>query len=931
LAVAEAAVFVMTNLNNTEVPEKDLPLRDDIRLLGRILGDTVRDQQGEAIFNVVEHIRQTSIRFHRTEDESARSELQTILNSLSRVQAIHIIRAYSFFSHLANIAEDQHHIRRTRVHALAASAPREGTMALALARAKKAGVSSDRLGAFFATAQVAPVLTAHPTEVRRKSTIDREREVAQLLAERDRTASTPEEMALSEEALRRAVLALWQTSVLRGTRLAVLDEVANGISYYDYCFLRELPHFYAALEDLLVATDSAWAGVELPSFLRIGSWIGGDRDGNPFITEGVLRQSLQRQSRRALRCFLDELHLLGAELSLDGRLINVSDDLLALAERSPDRSPQRRNEPYRRAISGIYARLAATAWILDRFEPPIHAVGEAQPYPDVSGLIADLAIIHHSLIGNGSTMIARGRLRSLRRAVDVFGFQLAGIDLRQNSDVHMRTVAELFEMARPGTDYGNLDEDRRIALLLMELATVRPLTSPFLSYSAETTSELAILRVAAEAHRRYGKAAVPNYVISKTDNASDILEVALLLKETGLLRPREGTLDLDIVPLFETIEDLRNCARVMDQLLGLPEYQRLIASRGRSQEVMLGYSDSNKDGGYLTSGWELHKAEIALVELFQRRNVRLRLFHGRGGSVGRGGGPSYQAILAQPDGAVQGAIRITEQGEVIASKYSNPEVGRRNLEILAAATLEATLLQAGQSPREEYLAAMEELSADAFRAYRHLVYETAGFERYFWESTVVGEIAKLNIGSRPASRKQSTCIEDLRAIPWVFSWAQCRLMLPGWYGFGTAVKSWVARHPRDGVAVLKAMYREWPFFAALLSNMDMVLAKSDIAIASRYAALVGEPALRDAIFSRLRTEWQDTIDTLLPIMGHTALLEDNPLLARSIRHRFPYLDPLNHMQLELLKRYRDGDIDDRVVQGIHLTINGIAAGLRNSG
>ena len=425
---------------------------------------------------------------------------------------------------------------------------------------------------------------------------------------------------------------------------------------------------------------------------------------------------------------------------------------------------------------------------------------------------------------------------------------------------------------------------------------------------------------------------MPNYVISKTNSASDILEVALLIKEAGLLRPRDGTLDVNIVPLFETIEDLRNCGRVMDDLLALPPYRRLLESRGRSQEVMLGYSDSNKDGGFLTSGWELYKAEITLIEVFRRHGVRLRLFHGRGGSVGRGGGPSYQAILAQPGGAVQGAIRITEQGEVIASKYSNPEVGRRNLEILAAATLEATLLQSTEpAPRPEYLAAMEELSAHAYRAYRNLVYETTGFERYFWESTVIGEIAKLNIGSRPASRKPSTRIEDLRAIPWVFSWAQCRLMLPGWYGFGAAVKAWLAGRPNDGMAVLKAMYREWPFFEGLLSNMDMVLAKSDIAIASRYAELVTDPALREEIFSRLRSEWQDTIEALLSIMGHKALLEANPLLVRSIRHRFPYLDPLNHMQLELLKRYRAGDADESVVQGIHLTINGIAAGLRNSG
>jgi phosphoenolpyruvate carboxylase len=421
-------------------------------------------------------------------------------------------------------------------------------------------------------------------------------------------------------------------------------------------------------------------------------------------------------------------------------------------------------------------------------------------------------------------------------------------------------------------------------------------------------------------------------VISQTTGVSDILETAVLLKEAGLFRPREGALDLDIVPLFETIEDLRHCGEVMDELLGLREYVRLLESRGRVQEVMLGYSDSNKDGGFLTSGWELYKAEIALVEVFRRHDVGLQLFHGRGGSVGRGGGPSYQAILAQPAGAVQGAIRITEQGEVIASKYSNPELGRRNLEILAAATFEATLLQPETAePRPEYLAAMDCLSAAAYRAYRNLVYETDGFDRFFRESTVIGEIANLNIGSRPSSRKPSARIEDLRAIPWVFSWAQCRLMLPGWYGFGSAVTAWLEGHPNSGMTMLQSMYREWPFFQMLLSNMDMVLAKSDIAIASRYAELVYDTELRDRVFSRLRAEWQSVIDALLTIMGQQTLLESNPLLARSIRNRFPYLDPLNHMQIELLKRYRAGDTDDDLVTGIHLTINGIAAGLRNSG
>ncbi|HEY6258628.1 MAG TPA: phosphoenolpyruvate carboxylase [Xanthobacteraceae bacterium] len=921
----------MSVKNSVEIPDKDVPLRDDIRLLGRILGDTVREQEGEPAFETVERIRQTSIRFHRDAEEEARHDLEAILRSLSHEQTIQIIRAFSFFSHLANIAEDQHHIRRTRAHARAASAPREGSMVLALERLRAAGVSGAQLQSVFANSVVSPVLTAHPTEVRRRSTIDREMEVAQLLTERDPAEATPEELAANSEALRRAVLIMWQTNILRRTRLAVVDEVDNGLAYYDHTFLRQLPRLYADLEGQLRSADAEWDIGELPSFLRVGSWIGGDRDGNPFVTADVLREALRLQSSRALNFYLAELLLLGGELSLDGQLVRISAELKDLAERSPDRSPHRREEPYRRALSWIHARLAATAWALNKSEPASEPNGGAPPYAAAADLRTDLDILHRSLVANGSAALARGRLRSLRRAVDVFGFHLAAIDLRQNSDVHERTVHELVDMVYPDVGYRGRTEEGRITLLLDELKTSRPLTSPFLSYSDETTSELKILRMAAQAQDRYGKAAVPNYVISKTQGVSNILEVALLLKEAGLLRPRERALAMNIVPLFETIADLRNCGAVMDRLLALPDYQALLDSRGRSQEIMLGYSDSNKDGGYLTSGWELYKAELALIEVFRRRGVGLRLFHGRGGSVGRGGGPSYQAILAQPGGAVQGSIRITEQGEVIASKYSNSEMGRRNLEILAAATLEATFLQPPESaPREEYLAAMEQLSANAYQAYRGLVYETAGFEQYFMQSTVIGEIANLNIGSRPASRTNSSRIVDLRAIPWVFSWAQCRLMLPGWFGFGSAVRAWLAAHP-NGMSVLQAMYRQWPFFQALLSNMDMVLAKSDIAIASRYAELVKDSALRDAIFARLREEWHDSIAAVLEIMGQEMLLESNPLLARSIRNRFPYLDPLNHVQIELLNRHRAGDADERIVHGIHLTINGIAAGLRNRG
>jgi len=907
-----------------ETPEKDVPLRYDTRLLGRILGDTVRSQEGEPVFDLVEHIRRTGVQFHRNADEDARRELQSIMSGLPTGEALRIIRAFGYFSHLANLAEDQHHIRRTRAYAMAEAPARRGTMAYALARAQEAGVTRDQLEGFFARALCVAVLTAHPTEVRRQSTIDREREIARLLDERDRVKFTPEELADNRRALRRNVLTLWQTSLVRHSRLRVLDEVSNALAYYDHTFLAALPEFYADLEDQL--------GFDVPSFLRMGSWIGGDRDGNPNVTAEATRETLAIHSQRALRHHLEQLHLLGAELPLYGPMVHVSDALQALADRSPDTAAERKDEPYRRALTGMYARLAATAWSLDRLEAPHPPVGTAPAYETAGELKADLETIHDSLSANNLGGLARGRLRAVRRAVDVFGFHLAELDIRQNSDVHERVMAELVAAAGAARDYAALDEDARVALLTAELANPRALATPHDAYGEETAAELAMLKIAADAHRRYGAASLPHYVISKADSVSDILEVAVLLKEVGLLRPREGRLDVDIVPLFETIGDLQRCSPIMEALFAVPAYRRLLASRGDIQEVMLGYSDSNKDGGYLTSTWELYKAELALIEVFRRHRIGLRLFHGRGGSVGRGGGPSYEAILAQPPGALQGAIRVTEQGEVIAGKYSNQEVGRRNLETIAAATLEASLLEAGRPlPPRDHLDVMEQLSADAFRAYRALVYETEGFDTYFRESTVLEEIATLNIGSRPASRSKRRGIEDLRAIPWVFSWAQCRLMLPGWYGFGTAVATWIAAHPTDGLARLQAMHDDWGFFRTTLSNMDMVLAKSDIAIASRYAELVTDAALRTAIFGRVREEWQRTIDMVCAITGQTTLLERNPLLARSIRNRFPYIDPLNHVQIELLKRHRAGDTDPATVQGIHLSINGIAAGLRNSG
>jgi len=911
---------------------KDEPLRNDIRLLGRLLGDTVREQEGDAVFELIERVRQTAVSFARNGDPAARAELAALLDPLPRDTTQAVVRAFSYFLQLANIAEDEHHIRRRRAHDLVGSPPREGSLIHALDQLAASKVSPEAVADLFAHALVAPVLTAHPTEVQRQSLIRNHRDLARLLDQRERLQMTPEEEAENDLGLATAILTLWQSRMLRPVRLKVLDEVKNGISYFKETFFTELPRLYIQVTQQLQKRypDTFWA---LPPFYRVGSWIGGDRDGNPFVTAEILRETLRLQSAAAINHYLDQVHELGGELPLSNLLVNTTPELQELAEQSTDRSPQRADEPYRRALSGIYARLAATARALDHFEPVRHEIGHAEPYATPDALRADLKILSNSLKLNGSARLAGGRLRLLLRAVQVFGFHLAPIDLRQNSEVHARSVAELLAAAGRCPDYEALPENERIKLLVAEIATPRPLYSPYLSYSEETQGELAIFFAARDLRQRYGAAALPNCIISKTDGVSDLLELALLLKEAGLLRPGPTpVLDVNIIPLFETIEDLQKSAATMDGIFALPAYRQLLAGRRDEQEVMLGYSDSNKDGGFLTSGWELYKAEIELARVFRQHGIRLRLFHGRGGSVGRGGGPSYHAILAQPAGAVSGQIRLTEQGEVISTKYGNPDTGRRNLEVLLAATLEASLTDHENKvePAEQFHAVMDDLSARAFNAYRGLVYETPGFTTYFRQSTVVSEIATLNIGSRPASRKPSERIEDLRAIPWVFSWAQCRLMLPGWYGFGSAVDGYLQNQP-DGLATLRRMVRSWPFFRSLLSNMDMVLAKSDLAIASRYAELVADSELRERIFSQIRAEWQLTRQHLLSILEQDDFLADNPMLKRSLQLRSPYMDPLNHLQVELLKRYRGGETDERVARGIHLAINGIASGLRNSG
>jgi phosphoenolpyruvate carboxylase len=775
---------------------------------------------------------------------------------------------------------------------------------------------ADKVAELLADAVIAPVITAHPSEVRRKSLLDRAGAITQALDAHD----TPDiaARAAHERELVRQIAIIWRTRLLRGVKLGVTDEIENAVSYFERSFLTELPRLYAHWRHL--TPDTA-----LPSFLKVGSWVGGDRDGNPFVTAEILRHAFARQARAALDSHLAQINALGAELSISASLAQITPELQALADRSPDRSLNRADEPYRRALTGIYARLAAAYPGLTGGSPrPTPFLSPAYTSPEE--LKADLQVLQDCLIAQHGEVFAEGALPDLIRAVDCFGFHLATLDMRQNSAVHARVSAELLKVAGVCPDYEALSEAQRCDLLVKELSHGRLLYSPYAAYSEETTKEYGVLQAAAEAVRLYGPEAIKAYIVSNTTSVSDLLEVYLLLKEVGLYMPDDpaGT-GIFAEPLFETIADLRDAPDTMTRYLALPLVRRLLAAKGR-QEVMIGYSDSNKDGSYLTSTWTLHQTSTALVAATKAAGLSLQLFHGRGGTVGRGGGSSFDAILAQPAGTVNGHIRITEQGEVVANKYADPELARQSLETLTAGVVLASLRKRDVSTREAYGTIMGRLSEESFRAYRALVYETKGFADYFFAATPIAEIADLNIGSRPTSRQATRTIEGLRAIPWVFSWSQARVMLPGWYGFGSAVEA--AGVPTEQLAEL---HRNWPFFSTTLANMEMVLAKADIAIARRYSGLVEDRALADTIFGQISAEWERTTKALLSITGQSSLLENNPDLAAIIRSRLPYIDPLNHVQIELIRRRRAGEDTPEVREGIHLAINGVAAGLRNSG
>ncbi|OMC49266.1 phosphoenolpyruvate carboxylase [Mycolicibacterium fortuitum] len=908
------------------------PMREDIRLLGAILGDTVREQNGDEVFDLVERARVESFRVRRSEID--RAELADLFSGIDIRHAIPVIRAFTHFALLANVAEDIHRERRRAVHVAAGEPPQDSSLAATYLKLDQADLEAAAVADALSGALVAPVITAHPTETRRRTVFDTQHRVTELMRLRMHGLTHTADGRDIEVELRRNILTLWQTALVRLSRLKISDEIETGLRYYPAAFFEVIPQVNAEVRNALQAR---WPGHDLleQPILRPGSWIGGDRDGNPNVDAGVVRLATGRAAHVAFAHYFAEITALEEELSMSARLVRVSDELTALAQACGE--PARADEPYRRALRVIHGRLTATGrGILD--EQPEHELDLGlDAYATPEEFLADLDTVDTSLRGHGSAVLADDRLSRLREAVRVFGFHLCGLDMRQNSEVHEQVVGELLAWAGVHPDYASLPEAKRVELLAAEISTRRPLIGEGAELSELARKELDIVGAAARAVTVFGAQAVPNYIISMCESVSDLLEAAILLKEAGLLDVSgaahgEVYAPVGIVPLFETIEDLQQGSSILEAALALPVYRSIVTARGQHQEVMLGYSDSNKDGGYLAANWALYRAELDLVEAARMTGIRLRLFHGRGGTVGRGGGPSYDAILAQPPGAVNGSLRITEQGEVIAAKYAEPRIAHRNLETLLAATLESTLLDVeglGDEAGRAYQV-LDELAALAQRAYAELVHETPGFVEYFKSSTPVSEIGALNIGSRPSSRKPTTSIADLRAIPWVLAWSQSRVMLPGWYGTGTAFQQWIA-DDETRLAVLQDLYRRWPFFRTVLSNMAQVLAKSDMGLAARYSELVEDKELRARVFDKILTEHTRTIEMYKLITGQDDLLADNPALARSVFNRFPYLEPLNHLQVELLRRYRGGDTDERVQRGILLTMSGLATALRNSG
>ncbi|HJE11790.1 MAG: phosphoenolpyruvate carboxylase [Corynebacterium glutamicum] len=915
-------------------------LRDDIRFLGRILGEVIAEQEGQEVYELVEQARLTS--FDIAKGNAEMDSLVQVFDGITPAKATPIARAFSHFALLANLAEDLHD-EELREQALdAGDTPPDSTLDATWLKLNEGNVGAEAVADVLRNAEVAPVLTAHPTETRRRTVFDAQKWITTHMRERhalqsaEPTARTQSKLDEIEKNIRRRITILWQTALIRVARPRIEDEIEVGLRYYKLSLLEEISRIN---RDVAVELRERF-GEEVPlkPVVKPGSWIGGDHDGNPYVTAETVEYSTHRAAETVLKYYARQLHSLEHELSLSDRMNKVTPQLLALADAGHNDVPSRVDEPYRRAVHGVRGRiLATTAELIG--EDAVEGVWFKvfTPYASPEEFLNDALTIDHSLRESNDVLIADDRLSVLISAIESFGFNLYALDLRQNSESYEDVLTELFERAQVTANYRELSEAEKLEVLLKELRSPRPLI-PHGSdeYSEVTDRELGIFRTASEAVKKFGPRMVPHCIISMASSVTDVLEPMVLLKEFGLIaangdNPR-GT--VDVIPLFETIEDLQAGAGILDELWKIDLYRNYLLQRDNVQEVMLGYSDSNKDGGYFSANWALYDAELQLVELCRSAGVKLRLFHGRGGTVGRGGGPSYDAILAQPKGAVQGSVRITEQGEIISAKYGNPETARRNLEALVSATLEASLLDVSElTDHQRAYDIMSEISELSLKKYASLVHEDQGFIDYFTQSTPLQEIGSLNIGSRPSSRKQTSSVEDLRAIPWVLSWSQSRVMLPGWFGVGTALEQWIGEGEQatQRIAELQTLNESWPFFTSVLDNMAQVMSKAELRLAKLYADLIPDREVAERVYSVIREEYFLTKKMFCVITGSDDLLDDNPLLARSVQRRYPYLLPLNVIQVEMMRRYRKGDQSEQVSRNIQLTMNGLSTALRNSG
>ncbi|MGB6837373.1 MAG: phosphoenolpyruvate carboxylase [Dehalococcoidia bacterium] len=891
------------------------PLSADIDLLRDVLREVIAEQEGQQLFDLEEEVRALA-KARRAGDGAAASRMARIMTALDLTQARALIKAFAIYFQLVNIAEENQRVRVLRARERAAEGPLAESITEAIAGFRAAGVSANDLADLLSRLSIQPVLTAHPTEARRSAIQAKLRRISTSIHRLDVHRLLPREEAAEIAGIREDILGLWQTAPVRAARPSPLDEVQDGLYFFQATLMEVVPDVYDELASALATyyPERTWS---LPPSLRFGSWMGGDRDGNPFVTAETTRAALGAARAVAHSEYRQRLEDLSERLSQSADHVGASEELVASlaadAAANPylDRTLRERypQELYRQKLGFVVRKLSDSS------------------YRSAEGLLADLRVIQASLAAQGARALAEGRLQRLIRQVEVFGLNLASLDVREHSGRHAEVLAEIFARRGLADDYLALPKSQRRALLTGELLKEPALPVPVSVLSPRARETVDTFHTIRQAHDWYGPDSISAYVISVTEAPSDILAAQFLAREAGL----EGA--LDIVPLFETVADLRAAPTIMAELFTNPAYREHLRARNRNQQVMVGYSDSNKDAGYLAANWALYQAQRALAHTCREHGVALELFHGRGGTIERGGGPANQAILAQPPGSVAGRLKVTEQGEVIAERFANPHIAYRQLSQMVNAALRASVPHQWPPIEPRWEEAMEEMAETAGRAYRALVYETPGFQDYFYQATPIDEISALMVGSRPP-RRETGDFRALRAIPWVFAWTQCRALLPGWYGLGTALRSYAERSGEQ-LGRLREMYQGWDFFATVIDNAQMVLAKADMPVARLYADLVEDAGLRERIFGCLEAEHRLTTKIVLAITGQQELLDNEPGLQRSIRLRNPYVDPLNYLQMELLRRLRRLDGGDPIYEetlaAILHTISGVAGAMKNTG